>query len=305
MKQFWFIGVTTGQSMIMRLFPNWAELLDIQGTRMHGVDLTPGVEGQKIRETVNELRANPDVLGALVTTHKLAVWEEASDLFAKVDEHATRLQEISCISKDKNGKLIGHAKDPITSGKAIESILGKNHWQSHPKAEAMVLGCGGAGTAIIEQLLSGEEGNNPQKITGLEFNRGRLEKVRNNFSNTKKLILEESESSGETAAGIMTRLPPNSLIVNATGMGKDLPGSPVPKSTDFPEQVIVWELNYRGSLEFYWYAKEQEASRKLRVHNGWDYFLLGWSYVMKEVFHFELTEPLMIQLKKTANPLRH
>jgi len=88
-------------------------------------------------------------------------------------------------------------------------------------------------------------------------------------------------------------------------MGKDLPGSPVPKSTDFPEQVIVWELNYRGSLEFYWYAKEQEETRKLRVHNGWDYFLLGWSYVMKEVFHFELTEPLMIQLKKTANPLRN
>ncbi len=304
MKQFWFIGVTTGQSMIMRLFPIWEEVLGIQGTRMHGIDLPPGVEGQKIRETVNELRANPDVLGALVTTHKLAVWEEASDLFAKVDEHATRLQEISCISKDKNGKLIGHAKDPITSGKAMESILGKNHWQAHPKAEAMVLGCGGAGTAIIEQLLSGEEGNTPQKITGFEHNRGRLEKVRNDFTNTKNLILEESEPSGETALGIMTRLPPNSLIINATGMGKDLPGSPVPKSIDFPEQAIVWELNYRGSLEFYQHAKEQEARRKLRVHDGWDYFLLGWSSVMEEVFHFELTEPLMSQLKKSAQPLK-
>tara|TARA_B100001123_G_scaffold315812_1_gene353558 strand:- start:181 stop:1101 length:921 start_codon:yes stop_codon:yes gene_type:complete len=304
MKQFWFIGVTTGQSLIMRLFPIWEKVLGIQGTRMHGVDLPPGIEGQKIRETVNELRANPDILGALVTTHKLAVWEEASDLFAKVDEHAARLQEISCISKDKNGKLIGHAKDPITSCKAMESILGKNHWQANPKAEAMVLGCGGAGTAIIEQLLSGEEGNIPLKITGLEQNRGRLEKVKNDFSNAKKLTLEESKSSGETAAGIMTRLPPHSLIINATGMGKDLPGSPVSKSIDFPEQVIVWELNYRGSLEFYQHAKEQETSRKLRVHNGWDYFLLGWSSVMKEVFHFELTEPLMNQLKKTAKPLR-
>ena len=204
MKQFWFIGVTPGQAMIMRLFPIWAEVLGIQGTRMHGVDLPPGVKGQEIRETVQELREHSDDLGALVTTHKLAVWEEASDLFSKVDEHATRLQEISCISKDKNGKLIGHAKDPITSGKAMESILGKNHWQAHPKAEAMVLGCGGAGTAIIERLLSWEEGNDPQKITGLEYNIERLEKVRNTFSNTKKLILEESEPSGETAPGIMT-----------------------------------------------------------------------------------------------------
>ena len=47
MKQFWFIGVTTGQSMIMRLFPIWAEVLGIQETRMHGVDLPPGVEGQR------------------------------------------------------------------------------------------------------------------------------------------------------------------------------------------------------------------------------------------------------------------
>jgi len=304
MKQFWFIGVTTGQSMIMRLFPIWEEVLGIQGNRMHGIDLPPGVEGQKIRETVNELRANPDVVGALVTTHKLAMWKEASDLFAKVDEHATRLQEISCISKDKNGKLIGHAKDPITSCKAMESILGKNHWQAHPKAEALVLGCGGAGTAIIEQLLSGEEGKNPQKITGLEHNRERLEKVRKDFFNAKKLILEASEPSGETAAGIITRLPPNSLIVNATGMGKDLPGSPIPESINFPEQAIVWELNYRGSLEFYLHAQEQEASRKLRVHDGWDYFLLGWSSVMEEVFHFELTEPLMNLLKRTAKPLR-
>ena len=169
MKHFWFIGVTTGQSMIMRLFPIWAEVLGIQRTRMHGVDLPPGVKGQEIRETIQELRENSDDLGALVTTHKLAVWEEASDLFAKVDEHATRLQEISCISKDKNGKLIGHAKDPITSGKAMEYILGKNHWQAHPKAEAMVLGCGGAGTAIIEQLLSGEEGNIPQKINYIDL----------------------------------------------------------------------------------------------------------------------------------------
>ena len=88
MKQFWFIGVTTGQSMIMRLFPIWAEVLGIQETRMHGVDLPPGVEGIKVRETILELRDNPGVLGALVTTHKLAVWEEASDLFAEVDEHA-------------------------------------------------------------------------------------------------------------------------------------------------------------------------------------------------------------------------
>jgi len=304
MKQFWFIGVSTGQSMIMRLFPIWAKVLGIQGTRMHGVDLPPGVERQKVRETVHELRSNPDILGALVTTHKLTVWEETVDLFAEVDEHASRLGEISCISKKKDGRMIGHAKDPITSAKAMGLILKKDHWKNYPQAEALVLGCGGAGTAIIEQLLSREEGNVPQKITGLEHNRVRLEKVRNDFSNSKNLILGASEPSGEIATEIISRLPPQSLIVNATGMGKDLPGSPIPAGTEFPEQGIVWELNYRGSLEFYRNAKEQDVRRKLKIHDGWDYFLLGWSSVMEEVFHFELTESLMDQLKETANPLR-
>jgi len=305
MKQFWFIGVTTGQSMIMRLFPIWAEVFGIQETRMHGVDLPPGVEGAKVRETILELRDNPDVLGALVTTHKLAVWEEASDLFAEVDEHAKRLQEISCISKDRNGKLVGHAKDPITSGKAMGFILEENHWQTHPQAEALVLGCGGAGTAIIEQLLSGEDGKTPEKIIGLEHNEGRLEKLRNDFSHAENLILEASDSSGRTAEAIMEKLPPMSLIVNATGMGKDLPGSPIPNSPNFPDHAIVWELNYRGSLEFYRHAQDQQKKRKMRVHDGWDYFLLGWSSVMEEVFHFELTESLMSQLKQTAKPLRN
>ena len=88
-------------------------------------------------------------------------------------------------------------------------------------------------------------------------------------------------------------------------MGKDLPGSPISNSINFPKHSIVWELNYRGSLEFLHHAKEQELSQKLRIHDGWDYFLLGWSSVMEEVFHFELTESLMRQLKQTAKPLRN
>ncbi len=108
-----------------------------------------------------------------------------------------------------------------------------------------------------------------------------------------------------TAEAIMEKLPPMSLIVNATGMGKDLPGSPIPNSSNFPDHAIVWELNYRGSLEFYRHAQDQQKRRKMRVHDGWDYFLLGWSSVMEEVFHFELTESLMRQLKQTAKPLRN
>ena len=55
-------------------------------------------------------------------------------------------------------------------------------------------------------------------------------------------------------------LPPRSLVVNATGMGKDRPGSPLRAGAAFPERSAVWELNYRGELEFLRQARAQAAS---------------------------------------------
>ena len=59
--------------MIMRLFPVWAKMLGLSDTCMHGVDLPPGVTGKEVRQAVEKLLEDPDALGALVTTHKLAV----------------------------------------------------------------------------------------------------------------------------------------------------------------------------------------------------------------------------------------
>jgi shikimate 5-dehydrogenase len=49
---------------------------------------------------------------------------------------------------------------------------------------------------------------------------------------------------------ILNQLKPGSLVVNATGLGKDAPGSPISYNGQFPERGIVWELNYRGQLVF-------------------------------------------------------
>jgi shikimate dehydrogenase len=47
---------------------------------------------------------------------------------------------------------------------------------------------------------------------------------------------------------LMAILPPGSLVINATGMGKDRPGSPISDNGLFPERGIVWELNYVRSI---------------------------------------------------------
>ena len=88
---------------------------------------------------------------------------------------------------------------------------------------------------------------------------------------------------------IVESLPEGSIVINATGMGKDRPGSPLTDGCKFPRHGIVWEFNYRGSLEFMHQAEAQQAERDLQIENGWTYFIHGWTQVIAEVFHIDIT----------------
>ena len=58
---------------------------------------------------------------------------------------------------------------------------------------------------------------------------------------------------------LMSKLPEGSLVINATGMGKDRPGSPISEAGIFPKNGLVWELNYRGELDF---LKQAQSSKR-------------------------------------------
>jgi shikimate 5-dehydrogenase len=76
--------------------------------------------------------------------------------------------------------------------------------------------------------------------------------------------------------------------VNATGLGKDAPGSPLTDAAVFPANGFVWDFNYRGDLLFLDQARRQLAERDLHVEDGWIYFLHGWTQVIAEVFHIDI-----------------
>jgi shikimate 5-dehydrogenase len=77
-------------------------------------------------------------------------------------------------------------------------------------------------------------------------------------------------------------------VINATGLGKDAPGSPLSEAAVFPQAGIVWELNYRGDLVFLAQARAQESARSLRIEDGWRYFIHGWTRIIAEVFAIEI-----------------
>jgi shikimate 5-dehydrogenase len=87
---------------------------------------------------------------------------------------------------------------------------------------------------------------------------------------------------------VVSALPPGSMVVNATGLGKDAEGSPLTEAARFPERGLVWEYNYRGELVFLDQARAQEQGRSLRIVDGWVYFIHGWTRVIAEVFGIDI-----------------
>ena len=84
---FYFVGVTTGQSSIMRVFPKWAEALGLDAV-MKGIDLPLHAPAEDYRAVAEFLKHDPLSLGALVTTHKLDLYNACRDIFEYVDPYA-------------------------------------------------------------------------------------------------------------------------------------------------------------------------------------------------------------------------
>jgi shikimate dehydrogenase len=299
-QRLYFIGVTTERSQIRQLFPAWAELLGLDA-EIVGRDLPLDGDAATYRRAVEELRDDPTAAGALVTTHKVVVYRHARDLFETLDRWARLCGEVSCISK-RRGALVGHAKDPITSGMAMEAIVGRTYWREHPGAEVLCMGAGGAGTAITVHLLSQQ--HRPARIRVTSRRTEPLEALRaigRQLEAGGILECHVVESEARTDA-LLASVPPGSLVINATGAGKDRPGSPITDAAAFPEGAIAWDLNYRGELLFLEQARRQLPAS--RIHDGWRYFIHGWTAVIGEVFGIEMTSPRLAILSEAAEPFR-
>jgi len=302
----YFIGVTTAQSSIMKVFPRWAKVLGIDAI-IKGIDIGIRAPDEHYRQAVGFIKNDPLSLGALVTTHKMTLLESAKDMFDAFDPYAEMLSEISSISK-RGDKLWGHAKDPITSGLSLEAFLPTDWWINHPQAQVLLLGAGGSSLATSIYLIDAAKHgkNRPSKIVVTNRSQQRLEHMQEIHKSLDSGVAFEYHHcpTFECNDAVLAKMPEHSLVINATGLGKDAPGSPLTDAAVFPKNGLAWEFNYRGDLKFMHQALAQKSERNIIVEDGWIYFIHGWSQVIAEVFHLELTSELVNELSDVASDLR-
>jgi shikimate 5-dehydrogenase len=114
-----------------------------------------------------------------------------------------------------------------------------------------------------------------------------MQHIHNSIAKNTVVVYKKIETAEENDA-IIASLPHASFIANGTGMGKDIPGSPLSDAVIFPEKGIVWDYNYRGDLTLLKQAAAQQASKQLQAYDGWIYFIHGWTRVISEVFHITI-----------------
>jgi shikimate 5-dehydrogenase len=281
----YFVGVTTGRSSIRPVFPRWAAELGLGDVPLVGVDFPLHAPREDYRRIVDFVATDPLSAGALVTTHKLDLYGACEDLFARVDPLARLMGEVSCLSK-RDGVLVAHAKDPISAGLAVDAIVAPGYWRD-TGAEAFLMGGGGSAIAISWYLTRPERGaDRPVRLVVSDRDPQRLDALlRVHAELGTDVPVECVQVPGpEGNDTVLAGLAGGSLVVNATGLGKDAPGSPLSGAAPFPRDAIAWDLNYRGELVFL----DQARARQVRVEDGWVYFLHGWTQVIAEVFGIEI-----------------
>lgn len=302
---FYFIGVTTGKSSIMKVFPLWMQILGRPEIVIEGIDLKIHDTPQAYRRAVAQIQRDPLSIGALVTTHKIDLYQAATDMFDHLDPYARICGELSSISKC-DGRLEGHAKDPITAGLSLDAIVGQGYF-GRTGGDVLCFGSGGSGVATALHLINKTDpADRPKRFVFTNRSQWRLEHAQAMIASQGTDIAFTYVQNEDPAVNDdwMAQMAPGSVVINSTGMGKDTPGSPISWQGQFPLDGIAWEFNYRGELDFLHQALAQRDSRRLTVEDGWVYFVHGWTQVVAQVLHIDLTPELFAELERAAASTR-
>jgi shikimate 5-dehydrogenase len=316
---FYFIGVTTARSSARQVFPVWMQTLGRPDVQLVGLDFPLHDEPANYRACIEFLKREPLALGGLVTTHKIDLFDAARDLFDELDPDADALGEVSAIAKRPGmgvqhsaQRLAGYVSDPLSGGESLDAMVGGGYF-GRTGAQVLIFGAGGSAAALALHLLrKPDPADRPSQLLVVNRSAPRLQRLEKlikpwraalpkGYDMPCRFVLNEDPHVNDQ---LLAELPPGSIVANATGMGKDRPGSPISDEAPFPPYGIAWDFNYRGELDFLRQAHAQAADRNLRVEDGWDYFVRGWAQVITYVLDIRIDQDTLMRLAAQAAEMR-
>jgi shikimate dehydrogenase len=311
-----FLGVSTAASAVHRYFPRWAGSFH-EPVRLIGIDLPVPAPTRTYEDLLGWMARIEQVRGMVITSHKIDLFRADSGRFAAADRLSATLGEISAVRRTPCGDLLAYATDPLSArAAAAELNLGTCG------GKTICFGAGGAAVALVAALtLPGTEltrlapdarccvpGAN---ATGGPLNEGdihvtdvrpdrlaHLMHVAASLGVASRVVPHlQDDTSGNT--GLLAGHPDARLVVNATGLGKDSPGSPLTDEAVFPRHCVVWDMNYRGPLTFLHQAPTQCDARELHIVDGWRFFLHGWTHALARILDVPPGDPALASILDT------
>ncbi len=322
-----FLGVSTAGSAVHRYFPRWAGNFP-EPVRLIGVDLPGAAPRRRYRDLLDWIARNEQIRGMVITSHKIDLFRAGFSSFAAADRLSGMLGEISALRRTPSGDLLAYATDPLSSrAAATELNLGASG------GETICFGAGGAAVALMAALtlpeteLTREAQSTPDAaccapgasapgnplgggdIHVTDVLAGRLANlmhVAGSLGVASRVVPHLQKSpSGNTE--VLAGHPGARLVVNATGLGKDSPGSPLASEAVMPRRCVVWDMNYRGPLTFLQQARAQQDALGLRIADGWRFFLHGWTNALAPILDVPPGDPILasvLDTRRTSQPGR-
>src|SRR6185312_6514457 len=238
-----FLGISSRGSLIHKVVKDFVGPWGLH-VAITCCDLPMSTDAKVYREVLLTLEQDAGISGAVVTAHKVALYRAAHDLLIEVSPQCRALEEIGALKRSNRG-LIGHATDEAALRRSLTSILEPSHGISR---DVLVLGCGGAGLALVSVLSETTFALQVRSITVFEKKASRRAELHRLFAQNGCLWKIRLLSSCDINSAI-EQSAENALIVNATGLGKETGDCPV-GDIIFPRHSIAWDFNYRGPLPF-------------------------------------------------------
>ena len=138
---FYFIGVTATQSLMVQILPAWAEELGA-AIDLVNIDLPLDSSALQYKKIISVIKEDKKAIGAVVTGHKVKMYEHGCGLFDQYDALSEVTKEIGTMVK-RGSHLTGLAlPDCLATTLSLKSMLGEDYWYRN-NSDVLCFGAGG------------------------------------------------------------------------------------------------------------------------------------------------------------------